>query len=161
MKRTLLSVGIIGLLSLGGCTTSSTSGYLESTEKSISAEQAKAGVSKLIFLRPEAKDGTIPTIFVNEQVVGSLAPNRYAQTWVCPGEQTIRVGTRAQAIRFGAGIRAQIQPNGTYYVHISETADHQFDVQLLDPQQGQQINQSLKRSHILDRQVPVCNNASN
>lgn len=96
MKNIVL-ISAFCIFGLAGCvgTVGGNQGYLEPTEKNLSFEQKQRGLSKLIFLRPEVKDGTVPTIFVNDQVVGSLAPNRYAQTWVCSGTQTIRVGSRA------------------------------------------------------------------
>lgn len=160
--RTLIaSIGMIGLL-LSGCTTAdftrvkTTGGYLSETKVAL-PERISEDIGRVVFLRKEAGNQHIPTVFINDRVLGSLPPERYSESLVCPGEQTIRIDTRTETDQRGTEQRLTVPAGSTQYLQVYESNDTNFDVRELTEDQVKDLSKGLSQSHIINRHQPICN----
>lgn len=119
-------------------------------------EKVDPNAAKIVFVRDEAKNVNMPTVFVNNRVVGSLAPSRFSETYVCPGEQIVRTGTRSDEIVFGDEVRFNSVPGNVYYVQILDASNAKFNARALTEEQAKELLKGVKQSHIIDRHQPVC-----
>ena len=160
--RTLIaSIGMIGLL-LSGCTTAdftrvkTTGGYLSETKVAL-PERLSEDIGRIVFLRKEASNQHIPTVFINDRVIGSLPPDRYSESLVCPGEQTIRIDTRTETNQRGVEQRFTVPAGSTQYFQVYESNDTDFGVRELTEEQVKDLSKGLSQSHIINRHQPICN----
>lgn len=133
-----------------------TDGYLSGTKVKLPARTSE-DIGRIVFIRDKAQNKNIPTVFINDRVVGSLPTERYSETLVCPGEQTIRVDTRGAIVEEGEGRRFTVTPGSTHYIQVYEADAEDFAMRELTEEQVQQIGKGLEQSHIINRHQPVCN----
>ncbi len=163
MIRILIaSIGTAGLLLSSGCTTDdftrvkTTGGYLSETKVAL-PERISEDIGRVVFLRKEAGNQHIPTVFINDRVLGSLPPERYSESLVCPGEQTIRIDTRTESNQRGTEQRLTVPAGSTQYLQVYESNDTNFDVRELTEDQVKDLSKGLSQSHIINRHQPICN----
>ena len=157
---------IFGLMSavalLSACSTDSftrvktTDGYLSQTRIQL-PERVSEDIGRVVFLRQEAQNKNIPTVFINDRVVGSLPPKRFSESLVCPGAQTIRVGTRGDVVLVGQDIQYTAKPGVTTYFQVYELDGEKFGVRELSEEEVNIVGKGLDQSHLINRHQPICN----
>lgn len=130
-------------------------GYLLGSKRVTESDQE--GLTTIVFLREKAQNANIPTIFVNDREVTSLAPNRYSETQVCSrSTQSIRIGSRAQAVEKGKNSPFEVSGGKINYVQIYEIDAEKFGFTVLSKEQAEKLMQRLSRSHLINRHQPKC-----
>lgn len=161
IKRLILSIVTISVF-LSGCSATdfsrvkTTGGYLSETKIAL-PERISEDIGRIVFIRKEASNQHIPTIFINERVMGSLPPERYSESLVCPGEQAIRIGTRTGTNLRGAEQRLSVAAGATQYLQVYETNDSEFGMREVSEGQISELSKGLSQSHIINRHQPICN----
>ena len=162
LKRTIQSLVLVTSLLMFGCSTSdftrvkTTGGYLSETKVAL-PERISEDIGRIVFLRKEASSQHTPTVFINDRVIGSLPPERYSESLVCPGEQTIRIDTRTETNLHGADQLFSVPAGTTQYLQVYETNDTDFGVRVLSEDQVKELSKGLSQSHIINRHQPICN----
>lgn len=161
IDHAIFRVGVLASIFLVGCSTDgftrvkTTDGYLSETKINLPKRESE-DIGRIVFIRQEMQNKNIPTVFINDRVVGSLPVKRYSETLVCPGEQIIRIGTRADVVKKGQDQRYVIPAGSTQYLQVYETSGEEFGFRVLTEQEVRQIK-GLTESHIINRHQPICN----
>ena len=161
IKRLILSIVTIGAF-LSGCSTpefarvKTTGGYLSETKVAL-PERLSEEIGRIVFIRKEASNQHIPTIFINERVMGSLPPERYTESLVCPGEQAIRIDTRTGTNLHGAEQQISVAAGSTQYLQVYESNDTDFGIREISDEQVKDLSKTLSQSHGIKRHQPNCN----
>ena len=161
-RVTTLVMSVTLAATIAGCSTDSfsrvktTEGYLSETKVKL-AERVSEDIGRIVFIRENAQNKNIPTIYLNDRVIGSLPPHRYSETLVCPGEQIIRIDTRTDAVKAGANTQFTAEPGQTHYLQVYELNEKDFGARTLDEEQVKQLAKGLYQSHIINRHQPICN----
>lgn len=137
-----------------------TDGYLSETKIHLPNAEEK-NFSRIVFIRKQMQNKNIPMIFLNDRAVGSLPVDRYSETLVCAGEQTVRVGTRTDIVKVGEGKKISLQAGKTEYIQIYEENGQDFGMRQLSEDEAKQIAQGLEQSHLINRHQPICNTPLN
>ena len=96
----------------------------------------------------------VPTIFIDDDVMGSLLPNEFAQSKICTGDIKLRVASRGGVVSAGQPQMIQIHKGKITYVKITKTEDKTFMPVIVDEVQGQQALAKIKTtSNIINRFV--------
>lgn len=132
-----------------------TDGYLSETKITL-PERVSEDIGRIVFIRKDALSKNIPMIFINERAVGSLPPERYSETLVCPGEQSIRIDTRTGLEKRGAAQSFVVKPGSTSYLQIAEGDGEDFAMRSLSEEEMQSLNKGLSESHLINRHQPIC-----
>ncbi len=162
INRFILSGGVIASIFLVGCSTDgftrvkTTDGYLNQTKIKL-PDRMSEDIGRIVFIRSEMVNKNIPTVFINGRVVGSLPIKRYAETLVCPGEQTIHIGTRTDVIKIGQNQSFTVAPGTTQYLQVYELNGEDFGFRTLTEQEANQLSKGLTESQIINRHQPICN----
>lgn len=130
-------------------------GYLSETKVTLPDRPSKE-IGHLVFIRDKTQNKNIPTIFINERVVGSLPPERFSETLVCPGKQVVRIGTRAEAVKIGQNSGFNVAPGSTHYIQVLEASGEDFAWKELTEEQAKDKTKNIEQSHIINRHQPVC-----
>ena len=108
--------------------------------------------SVIVYREDDGDAGSIPAIFINDDVVGSLLPGEFAQTKVCADAVKLRVATRGGVVSSGQPQRIEIRKGKITYVKISKTANKTFMPRIVDETQGEKALQNITRtSNIINR----------
>ena len=124
-----------------------TGGYLSETKVAL-PERLSEEIGRIVFIRKEASNQHIPTIFINERVMGSLPPERYTESLVCPGDQAIRIDTRTGTNLNGSEQRISVAAGTTQYLQVYETNDTYFGVREISEDQAKDLSKGLSQSHV-------------
>ena len=158
---------IFGLLSvvmlfISGCSSDNfmrvktTDGYLSQTRIQL-PERVSEDIGRVVFLRQEAQNKNIPSVFLNDRFVGSLPPKRFSESLVCPGAQNIRVGSRVDSIMVGEDVPYTGKPGTTTYFQVYEMDAEKFGLRELTEEEASQLGKGLDQSHLINRHQPICN----
>ena len=162
INKFILSSGVIASIFLVGCGTdgiarvSTKDGYLSETKIQLPKKESDE-IGHIVFIRKEMANKNIPTVFINERVVGSLPIERYSETLVCPGVQTIRIGTRTDVVKKGQDQSFSVAPGAKYYIQVYELNNEDFGYRLVSEQEAAQLQKGPTQSHIINRHQPICN----
>ena len=162
INRFILSGGVIASIFLVGCSTDgftrvkTTDGYLNQTKIKL-PDRTSEDIGRIVFIRKEAVNKHIPTVFVNDRVVGALPPERYSESLVCSGEQRIRIDTRTETNKQGLVQSFSVTPGSTHYLQVYETNGEDFGMRELNEEQVKDLSKGLTESHVINRHQPICN----
>jgi len=110
--------------------------------------------SIIVYRENDGDTDHIPTIFINDDVMGSLLPSEFAQAKVCTGDIKLRVASRGGVVFAGQSQMIQIHKGTITYVKITKTADKTFMPVVVDETQAQQALKNIKTtSNIINRFV--------
>lgn len=110
--------------------------------------------SIIIYREDDGDVNHVPTIFIDDDVMGSLLPSEFAQSKLCTGDIKLRVATRGGVVSAGQSQMIQIHKGKITYVKITKTADKTFMPVIVDEAQGQQAIKNIKTtSNIINRFV--------
>jgi OmpA-OmpF porin, OOP family len=151
-KYVALIASIILTIMLGGCfqATSAISGKFN--KPGLSDKQ-----SMVVFYREAGEKDFIPTVWVEDHIVGALTPNSYAQTLACPGKTKIKVYDCFGCTGSSEDIYIQTQRGKVTYLLVSKdkTAEH-FTVYESDEKIAEKVLASAHRSSIVNRHTSLC-----
>ena len=162
LKRAIQSSVLAASIFMFGCSNTdfvrvkTTGGYLSETKVAL-PERISEDIGRIVFLRKEATSKQIPTVFINERVIGSLPAERYSESLVCPGEQTIRIDSRVEHNQLGTEQTLTVPAGSTQYLQVYETNETDFGVRELSEEQVKELSQGLSQSHLINRHQPICN----
>ena len=83
-----LLIATIFILSISGCTQKQT---LKKQNLGFTAPGMSDKESMVVFYRKNGDKAQVPTVWVGNRMVGTLASNQYTQTWVCPDRINVRL----------------------------------------------------------------------
>lgn len=110
--------------------------------------------SIIIYREDDGDVNHIPTIFIDDDVVGSLLPNEFAQAKICADDIKLRVASRGGIVSAGQSQMIQIREGKITYVKIAKTANNTFVPIIVDEIQAQQTLKNIKTtSNIINRFV--------
>jgi outer membrane protein OmpA-like peptidoglycan-associated protein len=115
----------------------------------------------MIFYRGDGNEDMVTKVRVNDRVVGSLLPNRFAQTRACKGTadiEIISVVNGEQKSRYSTS--ATIPGLESLYFKVVEAGDGRFSLQQRDEVSAKKELSAIKSiSHIINRNNPDCTQA--
>ena len=110
--------------------------------------------SIIIYREDDGDVNHIPTIFIDDDVVGSLLPSEFAQAKICSDDIKLRVASRGGVVSAGQSQMIQIREGKITYVKITKTANNTFMAVIVDEAQAQQTLKNIKTtSNIINRFV--------
>jgi outer membrane protein OmpA-like peptidoglycan-associated protein len=111
--------------------------------------------SVIIYRGADADISTIPVIYVNGRIAGTLMPGEYAQATVCTSDVTLRIGTRGAEVAKGESHTVHIGGGMTAYVKVTRTRDNTFVGRPVDPVRGHREVAGMEHvSNVINRFVP-------
>jgi len=121
-------------------------------------ESLSVNESAVIVYRGEGNEDIVPTVMVNNRIVGSLLPNRFAQTRGCKG--TVEVGLADglkddQVVRYNPPM--SVPGSANVYLKVSEAGNGRFTLAQVDEATAKHDLEAIaSESHIINRHVPDC-----
>lgn len=110
--------------------------------------------SIIVYRENDGDTDYIPTIFIDDDVVGSLLPSEFAQAKICADDIKLRVASRGRVVSTGQSQMVQIQKGKITYIKIVKTANNTFMPVIVDETQAQQAFKNIKTtSNIINRFV--------
>ncbi|MFA5502647.1 MAG: OmpA family protein [Sulfurovaceae bacterium] len=110
--------------------------------------------SIIVYREDDGDTSHVPTIFINDDVMGSLLSSEFAQSKLCTGDIKLRVATRGEVVSAGQSQMIQIHKGQIAYVKIVKTANNTFVPVIVDETQAQQALKNIKTtSNIINRFV--------
>ena len=132
--------------------------YLDETRVSLD-DRSKEHLGQMIFIRKQSSNNNIPSIFINNRFVGSLPPERFAETWVCSGQQQIRLDIRSKKPKKGSGDIININPDEIAYFQVLDSENQKFLIQKMNENEAKELKSHLDESHVVNRHQPICGGA--
>ncbi|MBN2249780.1 MAG: OmpA family protein [Campylobacterales bacterium] len=117
----------------------------------------KTGVSStegaiVVYREDDGDTGSIPAIFIDDDIVGSLLPGEFSQAKLCADAIKLRVATRGGVVSAGQPQKIQIRKGKITYVKITKRANNTFMPLVVDEAEGEQALKHIKRtSNIINR----------
>ncbi|MDD5358628.1 MAG: OmpA family protein [Sulfurovaceae bacterium] len=112
---------------------------------------------QLIFYRLDGNREFIPTIKVNDMVVGSLFPNNYAKTYACTKNIKIGVASRGEYIGSTLDEAIFLENSNLVFIKIIEQDNHKFVLkQVREDIAREEIKNFNLKSNIINRYNPKC-----
>jgi len=120
-------------------------------------DQNSSKTIEIVFYRIGGTKAFVPTVKVNERVVGSLLPDNYAKTFACNGNIKVGVANRGDRLST-TSYHVTIKDNSnTIFMKVLESPEHKFTLQQMDPESTKKkIKQFNLKSNIINRYVPQC-----
>lgn len=114
--------------------------------------------SALVFYRMDGDKNIAPTIMVDDRVVGSLLPNRFAQTRACKGMSNVGLiddSKTEQVVHYNPPIT--ISGSSNVYLKVSESGNGHFSLTQVDEKSAKNdLSAFNAQSHIINRHIPDC-----
>jgi OOP family OmpA-OmpF porin len=120
--------------------------------------QMSSNESSVVFFRQSGDSSSIPSLWIDGNIVGSLTSNSYAQTIACAGNRHIRVDDRYSVIDRGSEEVFSISNNNTLYIEVVNAASNgHFSLRVIDANQAiSLLSQKNSKSHIINRYSGKC-----
>lgn len=124
-----------------------------------SQPQMSSNESSVVFFRQGGDNNSIPSVWIDGTIVGSLQNANYAQTIACPGNRHIRVDDRYSAIDRGNESVFVAPAGGTLYIEVlGGGANGRFDLRAVDSSSAVNIlSQNHSKTYIINRHTGRCN----
>lgn len=140
-------------------TACSTSGKLmRPAESHPNLESLSVNESTIIVYRGEGSEAHVPLIMMNDRVVGSLLPNRFAQTRACKG--TVEIGLADvmeddHTVHYNPTMA--VRGSGNVYLKVVEKGTGIFTLTEVDEATAKrELAPLASESHIINRHMPDC-----
>lgn len=131
--------------------------YLPSRVDSKIVDQNDPKIIEVVFYRIGGNKTFVPTVKVNDRVVGSLLPNNYAKTFACNGHIKVGVAERGDRLSTTNYDVTTKDNSNVIYMKVLESPKHKFTLQQMDSQSSKKkIRQLNLKSNIINRYVPQC-----
>jgi outer membrane protein OmpA-like peptidoglycan-associated protein len=114
--------------------------------------------STIVFYRDGGTETNIPSVWVEDRVVGSLLPNRYAQVVTCAGNRQVRVDDRYGVVDRGSEQLLNAPKGQVAYIKVMDTATAgHFALAQVDAQTAEaDLTKLGAKSHIINRHYATC-----
>lgn len=112
---------------------------------------------EVVFYRIGGAKEFVPTVKVNDKVVGSLMPDNYAKTFVCNRHIKVGVAQRGDSINTTSYSAVAKDNANIVFIKVLESAEHKFTLAQVDPDGAKsEISHFKLKSNIINRHVPNC-----
>lgn len=112
---------------------------------------------EVVFYRIGGAKEFVPTVKVNDKVVGSLMPDNYAKTFVCNRHIKVGVAQRGDSINTTSYSAVAKDNANIVFIKVLESAEHKFTLAQVDPDSAKsEISHFKLKSNIINRHVPNC-----
>lgn len=152
MKYVAFIASIILTMVLSGCLSSTSAVSGKFNKPGLNDKQ-----SMVVFYRDSGDKNFIPTVWVENHIVGALTPNSYAQTLACPGKTKIKIYDCFGCAGSSEDIFIETQRGKVTYLLVSKdkTGEH-FTAYEADEKMAEKVLASANRSHIANRHTSLC-----
>ena len=148
--RSFLSV----LLIAGYMVTKTFAGDLLSGPTLEQAAVSSTEGSIVVYREEDGDTRSTPSIFIDNDIVGSLLPGEFSQIKLCGDAIKLRIATRGEVVYKGQSQRLKIHQGKITYVKITQIANHTFRPLIVNEAEGEEALKHIKRtSNILNRYV--------
>lgn len=112
-----------------------------------------SGNAMVVFFRQGGSDKSITTAWVDDRIVGTLLPEHYAQSFICPGKRSVRIEAHYGGSNPVVSKVFTAKKGEVLYLQVSDTSSMgQFEVHQVDPSSAEMILKNLEsKSHIINR----------
>lgn len=131
--------------------------YLPSRIDTKIVDQNSSKAIEIVFYRIGGDKKFVPTVKVNNRVVGSLLPDNYAKTFTC--NENVEIGIAQRSKRLGTTNYHLVRKNNSNIISVKvlESATHKFTLLQMDAKSAnKEIKQFDLKSNIINRYVPNC-----
>lgn len=155
MKTIIRLIAIIAILGTAG---TAKMGILF-PKISFNKPEMNSNESSIVFFRQDGDNKNIPSVWVDDAIVGSLISNSYTQTMACSGNRHIRVDDRYSSIDRGSEDIFVVHNGGTLYIEVINIGSNgHFGLKEVDENQAINIlKKNNSKSHIINRYSGQCN----
>ena len=128
---------------------------LHGPDRNVSADMSAEG--SIVFYREDGEwTGSIPAIFINDRLVGTLQPGEYARVKVCQSDLLLRIAIRGQRVAGGRPMLLELDSGLTTYVKVFGNGEDGFEAAIVDETQAvQELREIAYGSNIVNRYVPT------
>lgn len=131
--------------------------YLPPRVDSKIVDQNNSKTIEVVFYRIGGNKTFVPTVKVNNRVVGSLLPNNYAKTFACNGHIKVGVADRGDRLSTTNYDVTTKDNSNVIFIKVLESSNHKFTLEQMDSQSSKKkIRQLNLKSNIINRYVPRC-----
>lgn len=131
--------------------------YLPPRVDSKIVDQNNSKTIEVVFYRIGGNKTFVPTVKINNRVVGSLLPNNYAKTFACNGHIKVGVADRGDRLSTTNYDVTTKDNSNIIYIKVLESPKHKFTLEQMDSQSSKKkIRQLNLKSNIINRYVPQC-----
>lgn len=109
----------------------------------------------VVFYRQGGLEESMPTVFADNHIVGSLLPNHFAQTPVCSGTTLLRADSRSKRLNTGRTLSLVTRAGQVSYVRVDEGVDG-FTLVQVAPDVAEAIVAPMIVSHVANRHTANC-----
>lgn len=115
---------------------------------------------EVVFYRVGGTKEFVPTVKVNDKVVGSLMSNNYAKTFVCNKNITVGVAQRGDSINTTNYNTIAKDNANIIFIKVLESPEHKFSLGQADIDDAKsEISDFKLKSNIINRYIPNCEQA--
>jgi len=113
---------------------------------------------EVVFYRIGGTKEFVPTVKVNDKIVGSLMPDNYAKIFVCNRHIRVGVAQRGDSINItNYGMVIENNNSNLVFIKVLESSEHKFTFAQVDPDGAKsEINHLKLNSNIINRYIPNC-----
>ena len=142
----LLILAIVSIMVMGGCT-------LQKDNLVFHKPVIFGNESMVVFFRQGGSNDSIASIWIDDKIVGTLLPDRYAQSYVCTGKRQVRIETHNRDNNLIIAKAFTARKGEVLYFQVSDTSSSgNFSVHQVDSVNAENILKNLKsKSHIINR----------
>lgn len=154
----LESILIIAMISIFAFADSGISGeYLPARQDANVIDKNISQKIEVVFYRIGGAKEFVPTVKVNDKVVGSLMPNNYAKTFVCNKNITVGVAQRGDSINTTHYNAVAKDNMNVIFIKVLESSEHKFTLGQVDSDSAKSEISGFKlKSNIIDRNYQKC-----
>lgn len=110
--------------------------------------------SIIVYREKDGDVNTVPAIFIDDDIVGSLLSGEFSQVKLCADAIKLRVATRGRSVSSGRSKKVQIHRGKITYVKVTKRSNGTFMPLIVDGAEGEEALENLKRtSNIINRFV--------
>ena len=155
------SILIIAMISIFAFADSSISEeYLPARQDTNVVDKNISQKIEVVFYRVGGTKEFVPTVKVNDKVVGSLMPNNYAKTFVCNKNITVGVAQRGDSVNTTNHNTIAKDNINIIFIKVLESQEHKFSLGQVDIDEAKSEISGFKlKSNIINRYIPNCEQA--
>lgn len=133
------------------------SSYLPSRNDEQVLEPESGNRIQVVFYRIGGSNDLVPTVKINDSVVGALLPDNYAKTFACGERFEAGVATRGEKRKITEKIVTSETGGKVVFVKVMQREDGSFFLGQVDARTArEEIRNFRLKSHIINRYQPEC-----
>ena len=109
--------------------------------------------SMVVFFRQSGSTESAASVWVDDKIVGTLLPNRYAQSFICPGKRSVRIEAHYKGKYSVTSKKITAKKGEVVYLNVSDASTPgDFTVRQSEPENALTMLKNIEsRSHIINR----------